>query len=89
MFFTAVNPMFIDHYRERDYDVTEPRIAVYKQIRKINQHSVLGHIEGSSEEGIDVLSNQIERDHPSRHFTCDVHREGGDKFRRSNAQQSL
>ena len=30
MFCTAVNPMFIDHYRERDYGVTKPRIAVYK-----------------------------------------------------------
>ena len=26
VFFTAVNPMFIDYYRERDYDVTKPRI---------------------------------------------------------------
>ena len=24
-----VNPKFIDHYREKDYDVTKPRIAVY------------------------------------------------------------
>ena len=28
VFFTAVNPMFIDHHRERDFDVTKPRIAV-------------------------------------------------------------
>ena len=31
VFFTAVFPMFIDHHRERYYDVTtKPRIAVYK-----------------------------------------------------------
>ena len=40
MFFTAVNPMFIDHYRERDYDVTKPRIAVYKHTWKIHQNTV-------------------------------------------------
>ena len=28
VFFTAVNPMFIDLHRERDYDVAKPTIAV-------------------------------------------------------------
>ena len=32
VFFTAVNPMLIDQHRERDYDVTKPRIAVHKCI---------------------------------------------------------
>ena len=36
VFCTAVNPMYIDHDRERDYDVTKPRIAVYKHIWKIH-----------------------------------------------------
>ena len=40
VFFTAVDPMYIDHYRERDYDVTKPSIAVYKQNLKIHQNTV-------------------------------------------------
>ena len=40
VFFTAVKPMFIDQHGERDYDVTKPRIAVYKHIWKIHQNTV-------------------------------------------------
>ena len=40
VFFTAVNPTFIDHYRERDYDVTKPKIAVYKLNWKTHQNTV-------------------------------------------------
>ena len=40
VFFAAVNPMFIDHYRERDYDVTKPRIAVYTHTWKTHQNTV-------------------------------------------------
>ena len=40
VFITAVNPTFIDHYRERGYDVTQPRIAVSKHNRKVHQHTV-------------------------------------------------
>ena len=41
VFFTAVNPMFIDQHRDRDYDVTKPRIAVYKHTWKnTRKHSV-------------------------------------------------
>ena len=32
--FTAVNPLFIDHYRKKDHNVTKPRIAVYKHLLK-------------------------------------------------------
>ena len=35
VFFTAVNPMFIDHYREGDNDVTKPWIAVFNHNWKI------------------------------------------------------
>ena len=35
VFFTAVKPTFIDHCRERDYDVTKP-----KHSRKIHQNTV-------------------------------------------------
>ena len=36
VFFTAVNPKLIDHYRKKDYDVTKPRIAcsVQTQLEK-------------------------------------------------------
>ena len=48
--FTAVNPMHIDHYREkdddvtkpRDYDVTKPRIAVYKHNWKYTKTQCIG-----------------------------------------------
>ena len=40
VFFSAENPMFIDHYRERDHDVTQPRIAVCKHNCKIHQNTV-------------------------------------------------
>ena len=39
VFFTAVYPMYIDHCRERDYDLTKPMIAVYKHKRKIHQNT--------------------------------------------------
>ena len=37
VFFEAVNPMLVDQHRERDYDVTKPRIAVSKQSWKNSQ----------------------------------------------------
>ena len=40
MFFTAVNPMCIDHHREKDYDVTKPKIAVHKHNWKIHLNTV-------------------------------------------------
>ena len=49
VFFTAVNPVFTDHYRERDYDVTKPRIAVYKHNWKYNKIHLLMYFEGCSE----------------------------------------
>ena len=38
--FTAVNPMYIDHCREKDCDVTKPRIAVYTHNWKVHQNTV-------------------------------------------------
>ena len=32
--------MFTDHLRDRDYDVTKPRLAVYKHNWKIHQNTV-------------------------------------------------
>ena len=60
-----MNPLFIDHYRERDYDIRKPRIAVYR----CNWCC--------SEKRIAVSSNAIKRDHHPKHFTCGVHRKGG------------
>ena len=40
VFFAAVNLMFIDHYREREYDLTKPRIAVYTHNWKIHQNTM-------------------------------------------------
>ena len=40
VFFTAVNPMYIDHCREKDFDVTKPRIAVYKHNWKAHQNTM-------------------------------------------------
>ena len=39
VFSTAVNSMVIDHARERGYDVTKPRNAVYKHNWKIHQNT--------------------------------------------------
>ena len=44
VFFTAVNPMYIDHYREKDYDVTKPRIAVYKHNKKNTKTQCIGEM---------------------------------------------
>ena len=40
VFFTAVNPIPIHLHSQSDYDVTKPRIAVYKQNWKIHQNTV-------------------------------------------------
>ena len=37
VFLTAVNPMYIDHNRQKDYDTTKPRIAVYRHNWKVHQ----------------------------------------------------
>ena len=50
MSLTAVNPMYIDRYREKDYDVTKPRTAVYKHNWKVHQNAVCWcNFEGCSE----------------------------------------
>ena len=40
VFFTTVNPMFAHLHKQRDYDVTKPRTAVYKPNWKIHQNTV-------------------------------------------------
>ena len=40
VFFTVVNPMFVDQHKEVEYDLTKPRIAVYKNKWKVHQNAV-------------------------------------------------
>ena len=40
VFFTAVNPMFVDQHQEVEYDLTNPRIAVYIKPLENNQNTV-------------------------------------------------
>ena len=40
VFFTAVNAMFVDQHKEVEYDVTKPRIAVYKNNWKLHRNTV-------------------------------------------------
>ena len=40
VFFTAVNPMHAHLHKQREYDVTKPRIAVHKRNWKIHQNTV-------------------------------------------------
>ena len=65
VFFTTVNPMSLHVHKQRDYDVTKPRIAVYIKW-KIHQNTVYWtNLDGCLEEGIDVLTNKTKRDRPS------------------------
>ena len=41
VFFAAVSPMYIDHYREKDYDVTQPRIAESKKMENTSKYRML------------------------------------------------
>ena len=61
VFFTAVNPMLTDQHRERDYDVTKPRIAVYKHTWKYTKITVYwcNLSEGCPEYRLAVLSKAI------------------------------
>ena len=40
VFFTSVYPMYIDHFWEKNYDVTKSRITVYKHNWKTHQNTV-------------------------------------------------
>ena len=40
VFFTAVNPMFVDGHEEVEYDLMNPRIAVFKKQWKLHQNTV-------------------------------------------------
>ena len=42
VFFTAVNPMFVDQHKEVEYDLKKPRIAVCTNNWKVHQTTVYG-----------------------------------------------
>ena len=44
VFFTAVNPMFVVQHKEVEYDLTNPRIAVYKNIGEFTKIQYIGVI---------------------------------------------
>ena len=75
VFFTAVNPMFIDHFRERDYDVTKPRIAVYKHNWKIHQNTM----RVAQSKGLQFYQTRSKAIILYNTFTCGAHRESGDQ----------
>ena len=67
VFFTAVNPMDKEHKDPYKLDLTQPRLAWYKQKTwKRHRHSVLGRYAACSTKKIQVLSNKIKRNHPLR-----------------------
>ena len=74
VFFTAVNPMYTHQNQEEvQYDLDKPRIAVYKNIWRVHQHTVYwSTFETCSEKDVAVLSNTIQRNRSFQHFTCDM-----------------
>ena len=88
VFFTTVNPMFAHLHKQRDSDVTKPRIAVYKpNFENTSEYSVVGQFESCLEEGIDVPPNKFWREHPSQHSPSSVYWDsGGNEFRRSSVK---
>ena len=69
VFFTAVNPVNKETQRSgRDWlDRTTSCIIQATKVEKTPRHSVLGRYTICLTERIEVLSNKIERNHPSRH----------------------
>ena len=47
--------------------------SVQTKLENTPEHSVLDQLESCSDEGIDVLSNEISRDHPSSHSASSVY----------------
>ena len=79
VFFTAVNSMEICKHKQTEFHLTKPRIAIHRQkMESTSKHCVLGQSESCSEEGADVLPDQIERDHPLQHSSSVLYRKSGD-----------
>ena len=57
--FTAVNHLSIHVHTQRDYDVTRPRIAVYKQNRKIHKNTLdCAHLRVAEKKGLTVYQTR-------------------------------
>ena len=53
VFFTAVNPMLAHLHKQRDYDVTKPKISVYNQNRRVHQITVYwAHLRVAQKKGL-------------------------------------
>ena len=75
MFFTAVNPMDIREHWQTAFDLTKPRIALYRQKMEITARPrKVGQFEGYFEERTDVLSNEIKHDQSVHNSFSVLHR---------------
>ena len=70
--FTAVNPMQKNHKDPQELHLTKPRLASYKH-KKWKRHK--DTVTVCSTKRIEVLSNKIERNHPSRYTTSSLYLE--------------
>ena len=78
VFFTAVNPMFVDQHKEVEYDLTKPRIAVYKNNWKIHQNTIYGcTLRVAQGKGLQFNQTRSNAIILYKHFTRGVHRDGG------------
>ena len=77
VFFTAVDPMSAHLHRQRDYDVTKPRFAVYKQVYRIN-------FRVAEKKGLTFYQTKVWRDHPSQRSPSSLYwKSGVNEFARS------
>ena len=67
-------------YDTHSFEVTKERIRLLRHDRSVLreqdravEHNALGQVESCSEERIDALSNEIQRDHPSQHSASSVY----------------
>ena len=60
VFFAVVDPMSAHLHRQRDYDVTKPRIAVYKQNWRIHQNTAYwANLRVAQKKGLTFYQNKI------------------------------
>ena len=78
MFLTAVNHLEIREHWQTEFDLTKPRIAIYRKTWKVHKNTVYWVNFGSrSEEGIDVPPDPVKRDHPLQHSFFVLDRKSG------------
>ena len=68
VFFTAVNPMTLYFHEQKAFDLTKPRVAVYKQkMESTPGRRLLGQFKTCSKKETDVLPDEVKRNHSLRH----------------------